>query len=112
MSGYHPAACGKQLRSTAPPCEVPHTFKASAHSLKCLHALQLGWKELGPPLCSALCRNRQAGRMHKVTGRVRLRVKVTVKVEVRIRIRVISFSCHPGKGSPGRGYSAPPLDLG
>lgn len=60
MSGYHPAACGRQQKSTAPPREAPRTFKASAHSLKCLHELKLGWKGLGA--ATTLCDLReQAG---------------------------------------------------
>ena len=96
MSGYRPAACGRQQKSIAPPCEAPRTFKASAHSLKCLHELHLGWKGLGPPLHSVLSVNRQEGCMHKV----------------RVRVRVAFSSSYPRKGSPWKEFSDPLLDLG
>lgn len=56
------------------------------------------------------------GVMVKVIVRVRMRVKVKVKVRVRVRVRVedrVAFSSpYSGKGSPGKGYSDPLLDLG
>ena len=75
-------------KSTAPSCAAQRTFKASAHSPKCLHELQLGWKGLWPPLHSVLCVNRQEGCMHKVKVKVRVRVRVTVTVWVKVKVSV------------------------